>query len=360
MDVFKLRMYPAADGDCLMLTWGNGTSHRHALVDFGRAQSYRAARARLHQIGTFELCVITHIDADHIAGAVTFFNEGNLPFTGRQIWFNGHRQLQAAWARKRPLAPLSVAQAEQVSAAIEGNGWNWNTHFASSVVSSDSPEAKKAMQIEGGLQLTLLSPDDDALIALLPVWERHLQSERLRIGDAEPGENALPDGLVVLGLDVDEIARARFEEDDAIANGTSIAFLAEFAGKRILMAGDAHPGVIVNKLVARGFSEDNRLELHCLKVSHHGSKSNTSPELLRLIDCTCFAFSTDGSRRGHPDRETIAWILKNDPHRPKTLVYNYPQTEATNNWLDPTTMKDLNYVCAFPEGDDGGIELDIG
>ncbi len=358
---FKLRMFPAADGDCLMLSWGNGGSQRHALVDFGRASSYRAAKRTLGRIGTFELCVITHIDADHIAGAVAFFGESEKPFKARHIWFNGYRQLRAAYARQQPLGPLSMAQAEKISTAIAGNGWNWNTQFKSTVVSTDSPESRKVMQIDGGLQLKLLSPDDDALIAQLPSWETRLEKARLRIGDAEPADDAeLSDGLVTLRPDVAQIAPARFEEDEAIANGSSIAFLAEFAGKRILMTGDAHPGVIERKLKGLGYSKEKRLQLHCLKVSHHGSRSNTSPELLELIDCSCFAFSTDGSRHGHPDDETIAWILDNDPYRRKRLVFNYPQTRMKNKWCDSGTMKECNYECAFPDTDDAGIELDIG
>jgi hypothetical protein len=34
-----------------------------------------------------------------------------------------------------------------------------------------------------------------------------------------------------------------------------------------------------------------------------------------LIDCTRFAFSTNGDRHSHPDAETIARILVNDPDR---------------------------------------------
>ena len=81
---------------------------------------------------------------------------------------------------------------------------------------------------------------------------------------------------------------------------------------------------------------------------------------MELKDWTCFAFSTDGSRHGHPDDETIAWILKNDPNRPKRLVFNYPQTRMKSKWCDSETMKKWNYDCAFPETDDAGIEFDIG
>ncbi len=43
-----------------------------------------------------------------------------------------------------------------------------------------------------------------------------------------------------------------------------------------------------------------------LKVSHHGSKGNTSPELLRLLDAKRYLFSSSGAFFKHPDAETAA------------------------------------------------------
>ena len=99
-------------------------------------------------------------------------------------------------------------------------------------------------------------------------------------------------------LDVEELSAVKFKEDSTKPNGSSIAFIAEFGGKRVLMGADSHPGMIEKKLRSLGASETNRYKLDCLKVSHHGSKANTSLELLQIIDCTRFAISTDGSRHG--------------------------------------------------------------
>ena len=70
MPIFKLAMHPASEGDALMLSWGEDGQLHHALVDLGRTGDYRALKPLLQEIGTFELFTISHIDADHIEGAV--------------------------------------------------------------------------------------------------------------------------------------------------------------------------------------------------------------------------------------------------------------------------------------------------
>src|SRR5262249_46358328 len=76
MSVFRLAMHPASEGDALMLTWGDGARPRHALVDLGRTKNYRALKPLLKGIAEIDLFTITHIDADHIAGAFPLLKGG--------------------------------------------------------------------------------------------------------------------------------------------------------------------------------------------------------------------------------------------------------------------------------------------
>ena len=86
------------------------------------------------------------------------------------------------------------------------------------------------------------------------------------------------------------------------------------------------------------------IEFHCLlsetacrdvKISHHGSKYNTSPKLLDLIDSQHFIISTGGSKSHKlPDREVIARILfhsKRNLNRKRTIYFNYPLAEIEKN-----------------------------
>ena len=59
---------------------------------------------------------------------------------------------------------------------------------------------------------------------------------------------------------------------------------------KILLLADSHPSVIVASLRALYYSETQKLTVDYMKVSHHGSRYNTSPELLSLINCRQFIF----------------------------------------------------------------------
>jgi beta-lactamase superfamily II metal-dependent hydrolase len=361
MSVFRLAMHPASEGDALMLTWGDGARPRHALVDLGRTKNYRALKPLLKGIAEIDLFTITHIDADHIAGAVPLFKDEPPPFKARDVWFNGYAQLEAANERLPPAArvTLGARQAEKVTAGIVKSGWRWNAQFDSGVVSCDSPEAKAPIAFDDGLSVTLLAPTDRKLADLMPVWADELAAAGLRTTDPDEVAEALSAGRVRLGrINVGDLAKASFKEDTTKPNGASIVFIAEYHGKRVLMGADAHPGVTEASLRALGASESNPYRLDCLKVSHHGSKANTSPELLKILDCTCFAFSTDGSHHGHPDPETIARILKADPGRKKTLIFNFRQ-DSTDAWDDDDLMARWNYECFFPDDGREGVEIDL-
>jgi beta-lactamase superfamily II metal-dependent hydrolase len=358
---FKLTMFPASEGDCLLLSWGEQGLLRHALTDLGHKGDYKALRPIFAELGEIELFTITHIDADHIEGAVPMFVEDAPPFRPRQSWFNAYHQLGLANERLRAeeRETLGAAQAEKITVGLVALKWPWNACFASGVVSTDSEEAAKPITLEGGLMLRILSPTDSKLSKLIPKWDAELAKANLRTTDPDEVETALAEGREALGgesLDVDALAKRPFVMDRAEANGSAIAFLAEYRGKRVLMGADAHPDVLEASLRALGASEDVPFNIDCFKLPHHGSKGNLSPKLLSIIDCTRFAISTNGNRFSHPDPESIARILKNDPKRTKELIFNFRQ-ERTEIWATPKLMKKYNYTCIFPEQGSTGVEI---
>ena len=85
-------------------------------------------------------------------------------------------------------------------------------------------------------------------------------------------------------------------------------------------------------------AEGGKLRIDLMKISHHGSKANTSKTFPELIDCTRFAVSTNGSgRHSHPNAESIARFLAADKDRLKTLYFNYRQP-STDSW-DSASLK---------------------
>lgn len=357
---FRMTMLPARDGDCILLTWGRGASLHHMLVDLGREGTYRAIKADLQALENIELFVTTHVDADHIAGAIPLVREDEAPFTPKEAWHNSRPQLEAAANRAAALEPFGAEQGEKLARGIVKFGWPWNTTFGSKVVSTGSPEGQATIRLAGGLKITLLSPTDQRLAALIPQWDRELEKAGISSFDPDVHEDPLGPEFEPFGLlDVEELADEDYDADDTKANGASIAFIAEFEGRRVLLGADAHSEVLEAALAPLAEAEGGRYRIDLLKVSHHGSKANTSKAFPALIDCTRFAISTDGSRHRHPDRQTVARLLTADPDRPKQFFFNYRQ-DSSEVWDSRALMRDWNYEVIMPaDGENGTLVIDL-
>jgi beta-lactamase superfamily II metal-dependent hydrolase len=154
-----------------------------------------------------------------------------------------------------------------------------------------------------------------------------------------------PADLLGGGVDVDALAQKPFVEDTAVPNGSSIALLAEYDGERVLLAADAFPHVL--QLSVERLAADRRLRLDAFKVSHHGSRKNTSPDLLKWLDCPRFLLSSNGVRHHHPNPEAIARILKRPGADYTELVFNY-RTDESEVWDDPTLAAAHGYRAEYP------------
>ena len=346
--IFRLTAFPAMDGDCLLISWGTSEKLWHALIDLGRGQTYKKIRPDLQALGGLELLVISHIDADHIAGAIPLIREDEPPFTPKRVWYNSRPQLVAARDRTAQIEPFGARQGEKLARGIVNFDWPWNREFASGIVSTDSPESKAPIHLDGGLTIRLLSPNDAGLAALLPQWDKELARANIRPFDPVKDEDPLGAQFESFGtLNVKQLADEPYSADNTEANGSAIAFVAEFNGKRILLAADAHSEVLEQEIRPLAEAEGGRYRIDLLKVSHHGSKANTSKKFPRLLSCCRFAFSTNGDRHNHPDRETIARFLKEFEETDKTLYFNYRQPR-TELWDSLTSKHRWKYDCVFP------------
>lgn len=357
--MFTLTMHPASEGDCLQLTWGEADAPHHAVIDLGRTKNYRALAPALKALKNIELFVISHIDADHIEGAMPMVKEATAPFSPADVWFNGHNHLQKAVKRLEPgMHTLSVLQGEKLSDGIIKFAWPWNKAFGPSGIASVDTKLPAPIKLAGGLTITMLSPGDKELAALEKEWSLVLAEAGLRPADPDTEKPDVKGMHTLSTLNVAALAAEPYKPDGAAPNGSSIAFLAEYNGRIALLGADAFPEVIERSLRALGYSETNKLKLNLFKLCHHGSKANTSPTLLRLIDCTRFAISTDGTKHNHPDRQAIARILVNDKNRAKMLYFNFRQPDAAA-WQSPEIEQDFACSCEFPSGAGPGLTVQI-
>ena len=368
--MFTIEMLPANEGDALWIEYG-ADPVRRILIDCGRKTAYRAVADRLgddHELA-FELFVLTHVDADHIAGAVPLLQDGRFgPNRVNDVWFNGWRHLNGLHRDFEGSIPgvLSAKQGEYFGALLRDRDYAWNEAFGgfAAVVEDDDPLPR--IELEDDMVLTLLGPSWDKLSDMRDRWQDDLAGgdpdKQLDPGDFERALDLLgrdrrhgPD-LLSGGHDgpivVPELVEVPFDADESEPNGSSISFLAEHDGKSVLFAADAHAPQLAASLrrlmTDRGI---DALTLDAFKMAHHGSARNNSFDLLELLDCPRYLISTNGSRHHHPDPEALARVI-DLRGRTAEFYFNY-ESDETLLWADDDLIAQHGYVAHYPVGGDG-------
>lgn len=344
-------MFPAIEGDCFLVTIQTEAGNERILIDGGRSSTGRAIKEFFEKLPEGEryidLFIVTHIDADHIAGALKLLDGNPLFPRISEIWFNAYQHLDPA---RQVIAYESFgpAQGDKLSDAISRHEIPWNKAFGGGAVVIPSTAPYRRVRIGAETNITVLSPDADRLKKLDAEWSKHLRSEGLERGTPTPDEP--PPGLKRMGgVTLVDIHSAASQDtyDRAIPNGSSIAFLLEAKDRRILFTGDAHPDLLEEGVGALAEQEGGKLKIDLLKISHHGSRDNTTNKLLSLIDCENFAISTNGSRHDHPHQESIAKIIRSREGR-KNIYFNYQQPH-TYIWANNSLKETHNYETFFPK-----------
>ena len=354
---FNIEMLPAAHGDALFIEYGRvGAAPSRVLVDCGTDGSYKdGLKKRIEALGKtdrhFELFMMSHIDFDHIGGAIPFLQEAPaLGVSFGDVWFNGWKHIASM---------LGGKQGEKFSALIVDNKLPWNEWNNGKGVDKGKAIVRPGgslptITLPGGMLLTLLSPTKEKLAALAPKWAADIKDWGTKPGDLDAARSHLLGKHPSTSENVDELADAPFKSDTAEPNGSSIAVLAEYGGKSILLGADAHAPVLVEAIKiltkSRGLA---KLPLTAFKVSHHASQNNLNIELMKLLDCKHYLISTNGGTFNHPDREAIGRVIKYGGTQPK-LWFNF-RSKINEVWAKPALQQKYHYDAAYPEGERPGL-----
>jgi beta-lactamase superfamily II metal-dependent hydrolase len=349
--MLKIDLMPAQQGDCLWIEYGDARRPYRVLIDGGTPATYRTLKRRIEALPErdrrFELVVITHIDSDHIGGILKLLQNPPRGLEIGDVWFNGLKHLPP------PGKSLSVKQGEDLVKELETERFPWNDKFGGASICMNTSGPLPKVRLREDMRLTLLSPYRAQLQKLRPKWQREVEELERRKREA-----ARKAGGETLSLppDVATLAESPFEPDAAVANGSSLALLAEFDGKAVLLGADAYAPVLeksIRRLLAAEGKE--RLRLDAFKVSHHGSDANTSPALLGLLDCERYLISTDGSIHGHPDDGAMSRILVYGGET-KTLHFNY-RNNRTMVWASGDLQSPHRFQTKYPALGDAGLSL---
>lgn len=350
--MLSVEMLPAGNGDGLWIEYGSATKPKRILIDGGTRATQAVLTDRINALPPddrrFDLMVLTHVDMDHIGGMLRIWQKPEIKFDVADFWMNGRGHLDAPDV-------LGAREGEELTRIITTRSAPWNEAFANAAAVVPQKGALPSIKLDEITQVTLLSPYFEQLQAMIPAWDSaiaELEKETSTTGQVD----GAPSDLLGGGPNVDDLAEVRTSDDTAKPNGSSIAFLLEHNGTSILFGADAFPGV-VRKSLERLIRErrQGRLKIDAYKVAHHGSRSNNSTELLELLDCSTYLFSTNGVQTKHPHPETVAKILKNPSSGPKRLVFNY-RTKFNEMWDDSKLMQAYDYSVEYSTNPAGGIK----
>lgn len=360
--LFRIELLPALHGDCIWIEYGDPAARTRIIIDGGPIGAYKALDARVAALKPgdreMELLAVTHVDGDHIEGAVRLIADkaGKLSF--REVWFNGWRHLE------KVAGILGPVQGEFVSALITkfigDSRWNASKPFSGgALVVGDG--ALPVATLEGGMRLTLLSPTPLKLENLRQAWTSDVTKRGFSPGDLDAAlallrtqHRLVPKGL--LGGSY-QLGDQNIPLDDAVANGSSLAMLAEFDGKSCLLLGDAHPDVVMESLKRLGATVTAPLKVNAVKIAHHGSRRNTSPDLLRLVECKRFLISTNGNVFHHPDQETVDTVI-DIAGAGVSIMFNY-LSDTTRRWSDKSDQTNRQYSAIYPQEEGAGAVIEL-
>ena len=373
-----IELLPALNGDCILVEYA---PLYFILIDGGYVDTYHNyLLPRLKDIaaqgGIIDLVVVTHIDGDHISGVIKLLEEETLPIEVRGIWYNGYRHVQSV-AQVAEIEetiihrnickeciqvtnkPVSAKQGCTLSALIARKGLSWNEPVGGRVM-------KGPMSIPlGDMVIHILSPDDSGLEKLNDFWKKRLIKDGLlsKVHSNEYWDDAFEFSLsqdkpgfrfhekkVSKTYDLQKLTEEPYMPDGSVANGSSISCVLENEGKRVLFLGDAHSETIEAALKKFCEKETTPYWFDAVKLSHHGSYNNSSPELLSLIKSDKWIISTNGDKYNHPDMPTLAHVITKSTNG--TLFFNY-RLPICDELSKSEYHENYEFGVVFPENGDG-------
>ena len=293
----KIHFLPVKYGDSFVIECDRGENHGVVVVDGGPNGCGKVLQAKLEEIGkTPDLMVLTHYDDDHIGGLTQYIKAcrktGQLP--AREVWANCATFADTS-SESDDAATRSALQGVKLAVLLDEIDNGGEMAWRDDVIEGVAKEFPFA-------SVEVVSPTEHR--RALAIGKQEIAAEK-NASTRSAEEVVMP--LEELALDC---PKPPSEKADAeVANAASIAFILRCDGLSVLMLGDCYPHNVVDYLRSKGYSEENPLQVDYVKVAHHGSRHNTSNELLDLVHCNHYLISTNGDKFGHPDREAFAHIL---------------------------------------------------
>lgn len=355
---------PAEAGDCSVIEFDNNEC---IIVDCGYKSTYHKELKPLLQKLKLKGCrvvllIVTHIDQDHIEGAIELIKEnGNVNdpqiIDIDNIWFNGffntlflnevfeqHRfnleqELQNSKMRivKSQLemqncsseSTISVKQSKSFEELCSLNDYRLNMQFEDRIVKRNFEHKEDINNSKinfDDFSITVLSPNQTLLNGLANEFNK----EMIKNFGVDYYINNDSDFStifeLIMKLYIEPVDHSEFisaSEDDIskwlgtsimsrmnVVNKSAIVVEIEYKGYKLLFTGDSDSDYWAE------FASDS---YDVLKASHHGTMK-PNQQLIKRVKAKHTLISTNGNKHGHPEKELLANIILNGNKR---LYFNY-------------------------------------
>lgn len=330
----EIKFLKAFNGDCIHISFADSDKKiRNILIDGGTKGTYNIPSKKESTEGDLttlvneikakdnciDLLILTHVDDDHIGGILKWF-ENDLALAQdiiKEVWFNSGRLIckHFDWPEiQENLRMIKILKGRRKTGIAQGAAFeDYITEFGiwhQQIIMA-------GMEFERfGAKFQILSPDEYSLRRLLHKWQIEKPISRTSAGKRDDYAPTL----------LQHAAADKFEEDDKIHNGSSIAFIMTLNDVSYLFLADAHPAVVEKSLHDLNYTVDSPLEAAFMKVSHHGSQGNTSPKLFAVVKTSKYIISTNGKGHKHPNKQLLARLLAINKNKgmETDIYFNYP------------------------------------
>lgn len=383
----SVEMIPANEGDCILITLIEADFR--ILIDGGTRETYHSfLKDRLlilrEERKSLDLLVVTHIDNDHIGGIIELLMENGSSDEAKiidikNIWHNSYRHLQfeknkdigeveerilkkmvangeesSELQALRKEKEISSLQGTTLAAYILSGGYAWNQQFGGLAVSNNFEE----VSFENKCLIHILMPGENELYNLAKKWKRELQKSRLSFQfsdneifddafefywrymmDESEGEskNICAEKTHVEKRSLEEMANFNGKDDGSDSNRSSVSFIIEYNGKKMLFFADN-----LAKFILELIGSEQKFDL--IKMPHHGSINNISDDFIQNVETEKYLISTSSEKYGHPDIETLAKIACKRTTYKKQIFLNYRIPKISEFENEIREMEDIELI----------------
>jgi beta-lactamase superfamily II metal-dependent hydrolase len=359
-----------------LLESSEGINSISILIDGGPSQTYQKhLKPTLDLIlpdKKLDLVILSHIDNDHVVGlldlleAIKSENESGSSevLKVRRLWHNSFSDLIGPNSDANKLmrnlfssnqffaiekdnkitdlpalsALKGISEGRDLTKLAQNLNIPINSQFGGDPIVTKEDDGVTKLQ---NLKFYILGPSQKNLEKLRKIWDSWIRSHT-QLGVTPKDYEALQ--LL----------------DASIANLSSIMFIVESQGKKILFTGDGLGDDVKDTLLkSKLLDSQSTYHVDLMKVPHHGSERNTSKEFFDSVTADAYVISANG-RDDNPSLVTLQRIIESKRYKNKIIkIFLTNRTDKTDKILQQYDPIQFRYRFHFLKRGSHSLEIPL-